>query len=170
MRLRVGDTVVYSTHGVGRVVRREHTVVLGVERDCVVLDLADGLRVTLGVDQARERLRAVATAVELDRVEQTLGEPAQEFDGPWMKRMRAGKEKLVSGQAVELAEIVRDGVRRGDATAAGGVRRLSPGERQLYMKARQLLTREICSARGIGEEAATAWIDAQAGCVPVAAE
>jgi RNA polymerase-interacting CarD/CdnL/TRCF family regulator len=60
MKLAVGDAVVYALHGVGRVVAREQKLIMGVEHESVVLDLAGGLRVTLSLEQAHTRLRAVA--------------------------------------------------------------------------------------------------------------
>jgi RNA polymerase-interacting CarD/CdnL/TRCF family regulator len=54
---------------------------------------------------------------------------------------------------------VRDGARY--EAPATGVSRLSAGERRLYLQARQLLAREICSARGVEQVEADAWIEAQ---------
>jgi CarD family transcriptional regulator len=160
MRLAVGDAVVYTRHGVGRVAGREQKLVLGLQRECVLLDLADGLRVTLPIEQARERLRAVVSEADLRRLERTLREDAGPPDGPWTKRMREGQAKLASGGALELAEIVRDGIER-DRPSASGSSQLSVAERQLYAQARQLLTQEISVARGVEPAEADAWIEAQ---------
>jgi CarD family transcriptional regulator len=154
----VGDVVVYAAHGVGRIVSREQKLVAGTERDCVVVDLAQGLRVTLSYEEAAERLRSVADARELGRVQKTLaGQPAVR-DGTWTRRIKDSKAKLASGRACELAELVRDGAR---PEASGHSPRLSPGERSLYLQARQLLVREICSARGLEQAEADEWIEAQ---------
>ena len=160
MRLAVGDAVVYTRHGVGRVAGREQKLVLGLQRECVLLDLAGGLRVTLPIEQARERLRAVVSKADLRRVEQTLREDAGPADGVWTKRMRKGQAKLASGGALELAEIVRDGSER-DRPGGGGSPPLSIAERQLYVQARQLLAQEISVARGVELAEADAWIEAQ---------
>jgi CarD family transcriptional regulator len=157
--LAVGDLVVYSAHGVGRVVARERTLVGGAERDCILVDLAAGLRVTLPIDVAIGRLRAVANEAEFARVRETLAAEPGERDGSWTRRIKESRAKLVSGRAVELAELVRDGARY--EAPAGGVSRLSTGERRLYLQARQLLAREICSARGVEQDEADAWIEAQ---------
>lgn len=157
MRLAVGDAVVYATHGVGRVIGREQKLVLGVERELVVLDLAGGLRVTLPIEQAHERLRAVVNDADLRRVEQTLREDAGPRDGGWTKRMKEGQAKLASGGPVDLAEIVRDGIQRDRS----GSPALSTAERRLYVQARQLLAQEIGSARGVEQAEADAWINAQ---------
>src|SRR5207247_8045082 len=74
MRLAVGDAVVYTRHGVGRVAGREQKLVLGLQRECVLLDLAGGLRVTLPIEQACERLGTIASKADLRRREQTVGD------------------------------------------------------------------------------------------------
>ena len=51
---------------------------------------------------------------------------------------------------------MRDG---GPFDRRDGAGRLSPGERRVYLQARQLLVREICSARGVAEDEASAWIE-----------
>ena len=158
LRFAVGDLVVYSAHGVGRVVARERVFVGGAERECILVDLAAGLRVTLPVEVATDRLRAVANEAEFACVKQTLAEPGDR-DGSWTRRIKESTAKLVRGGVVELAELVRDGARH-DAPARG-VSRLSTSERRLYLHARQLLAREICSARGVEQVEADAWIEAQ---------
>jgi len=159
LRLAVGDLVVYSAHGVGRVIARERTLVGGAERDCVLVDLAAGLRVTLPVEVATGRLRAVANEAEFECVKETLAAEPAGRDGSWTRRIKENTAKLVSGGALELAELVRDGARY--EAPATGVSRLSAGERRLYLQARQLLAREICSARGVEQVEADAWIEAQ---------
>jgi CarD family transcriptional regulator len=154
----VGDTVVYAAHGVGRVVAREHMQVAGIERDCVVVDLADGLRITLSLDEAAQRLRPVADERELEDVRRTLASESTRREEPWTKRMKESKAKLAGGRTTELAELVREGDRF-ERSGAGA--RLSDGERRVYRQARQLLVLEICSARGVDEDEAEAWIDAQ---------
>jgi CarD family transcriptional regulator len=160
MRLAVGDAVVYTRHGVGRVAGREQKLVLGRPRECVLLDLAGGLRVTLPIEQARERLRTVASEADLRQVQQTLRADAGPADGAWTKRMRAGQAKLASGGPLDLAEIVRDGIER-DRPSASGSPQLSIAEKELYVHARQLLAQEISLVRRVKPAEADAWIEAQ---------
>ena len=61
VKLAVGDVVVYPAHGAGRVAAREKRVVLGAEQEVVVLELADGLSVTLPMQLARELLRPLVS-------------------------------------------------------------------------------------------------------------
>jgi CarD family transcriptional regulator, regulator of rRNA transcription len=153
--VKVGDTVVYAAHGVGRVVALEQRRVAGTARDCVVVDLDAGLRVTLSVDEAAGRLRPVADGAELESVGATLGARPSGRDGSWTRRIQGSKAKLASGRPGDLAEIIRDGARYEQSA------RLSHAERRVYLQARELLVREICSARGVDADEADAWVDAQ---------
>jgi CarD family transcriptional regulator len=150
--------VVYAAHGVGRVVAHETRRVADVDRDCLVVELASGLRVTLSLEEAAERLRAVADGSELEDVSKTLAAPPASRDGAWTARIKESKAKLAGGRAADLAELVRDGSR---FDGPGNGARLSQAERSLYLQARQLLVREICAARGVDEDEADAWIEAQ---------
>ncbi len=162
MKLAVGDAVVYAAHGSGRVLARERKTILGVEQEVVVLELAHGLCVTLPIRRARERLRPVASEADVQRVQKTLHENGEANDDGWLKRLKQGQAKLASGDPLELAEIVRDGMRLDGSLAARGTKpKLSESERRLYVKARQLLAQEIGSARGLVRGEADAWIEEQ---------
>jgi CarD family transcriptional regulator len=155
LRVAVGDTVVYAAHGIGRVVALEEKRVAGTRRDCVVVDLVSGLRVTLSLEEAAERLRAVADDAELENVRLTLAADSSGREGGWSTRIRENKAKLARGRPSELAELVRDGGRFEQGS------RLSQAERRVYVQARELLVRELCSARGLEPDQAEAWIDEQ---------
>src|SRR3954447_12815439 len=89
--VKVGDTVVYAAHGIGTIVAREQNSVAGTKRDCLVVELAAGLRVTLSLDDAATRLRPVANRAELERVGEMLGDTGGERDGSWTRRIRDSK-------------------------------------------------------------------------------
>lgn len=75
----------------------------------------------------------------------------------WLKRRQEAQAKL--GSALGLAEILRDGANREDPRLQRS--RLSPSERELLSRARELLSNEIALARGIEPAEASGWIDAQ---------
>jgi len=162
VKLAVGDAVVYAAHGAGRVAAREQRTVLGVEHEVVVLELGHGLWVTLPIEQARERLRPVASEADVQRVQQTLHEEGEPAEDSWHQRLKQGRAKLASGGPLELAELVRDGMRHQSQARKGAAPKFSETERRLYVQARELLTREIGSARGLELVEADAWIEEQA--------
>jgi CarD family transcriptional regulator len=160
--LKVGTIVAYPPHGIGRITTREKRTILGNEEEVVVVELGNDLSVTLPLARAQEQLRPPATEADLKKVQKALREDAIVSDEIWSKRVQHAQEKLRSGDPLELAEIVRDGVRREQGkTATGTPTKLSTSERALHLKARELLSGEIRVTRGVDQEEADAWIDQQ---------
>jgi RNA polymerase-interacting CarD/CdnL/TRCF family regulator len=159
--LAVGQVVVYAGHGPGRVVAREAATPKAQE--VVVLELAATLTVTLPIALAHEQLRALVSETELVSVQTTLRAGPRASESVWIKRQKATREKLASGQAIALAEIISDGAHR----QRGRTARLSVSERELYLKARRLLAEEIGHARGVDTAEAEDWIAAQLDHAPV---
>ena len=162
MDLKVGTLVAYPPHGVGRIAAREKKVVLGVEDEIIVIELGNDLSVTLPLARANESLRPPATEADVRKVQKTLREEGVVSDEIWSKRLQHAQDKLRSGDPIDLAEIVRDGVKREQGRTANGTPiKLSTSERALHLKARELLSDEIGIARGLDRAEAEAWIDAQ---------
>ena len=152
----------YASHGAGHVAARERRIVLGRRQEVVVLALAGGLSVELPMERAHELLRPLASEADMSRVQTALGADQAVSGDSWLKRRRDSQAKLTGGDPVGLAELIRDGARREGALPARGIKsQLSPGERELFLKARELLSNEIALARGVGPAEADAWIDKQ---------
>lgn len=122
-----------------------------------MLELAATLTVTLPVALAHAQLRALVDESELASVQTTLRAAPRPSESVWIKRQKATREKLASGRAISLAEIISDGAHR----QRGRTAQLSVSERELYLKARRLLADEIGHARGIDQSAAEDWITDQ---------
>ena len=152
----------YGAHGVGRVASREKRLVLGAAQEVLVLELADGLSVTLPIDRARELLRPLLSHADLRRVQETLREDHTLSEDVWLKRRKDTQVKLAGGDALRLAEVVRDCARRQQRLIAKRTgAQLSSSERDLYTRARRLLSAEIGLARGLEPADADAWIEEQ---------
>ena len=159
MKLAVGDLVVYGNHGIGRVAARRSEEMLGETREVVVLELEE-LKVTLPLTLATTQLRPLADKAEVRRVGIALRVDEELDSGNWLSRQRATLEKLIGGTPVELAQIVSEGAQRERLRSArGGKAQLSLSERQLYTRARTLLSNEVAVALGIRPAAAETWID-----------
>lgn len=161
VKLKVGDVVAYPPHGVGRVAKREQRVVLGTKQEVVVLELDDGLSVTLTLDRAQDLVRPLLDEKGIRQVRETLRASTPFSEDVWAKRLKEAQAKLRSGNPCELAEIVRDGAHRQHRLASTGSSKLSVSERALWLKARDLLSVEIGHARGVEPDEASAWIDEQ---------
>ena len=159
-RIAVGDTVVYASHGIGHVTQTERGGDDQVE--VVTLLFAQGLSITLPIGQALQLLRAPSGETEIAEIQRTLRAQATTMTGSWRVRMQATKEKVSTGAALKLAEVIRDGAHRQPRlTTRGGLGELSLAERQLYLKARHLLANEIAAARGVDSTDADDWIRVQ---------
>ena len=168
MRLAVGTAVVHPAHGVGRVTARESRLIGGAEQEVAVVELDDGLSVTMPLELARDLLRPPVGEPGIRQIEQMLREDDVASDEVWSKRLGLAQEKLKNGDPLELAEIVRDGARRErpSENSSGQSRpRLSASERTLYVKARELLSAEIGFVRGLSQAEADGWIDEQLAAV-----
>jgi CarD family transcriptional regulator len=162
MKLAIGDLVVYGTHGIGRVKARKEQVILGSKQEVVVVELEDGLTVTLPLALAREQLRSSASEADMRRVRETLRDNPELSVDPWLSRRRDTLEKLTGGDPVQLAQIVSEGAQRQRMRRAkGSGSQLSSGERELFGKARKLLSGEVALALGLQPDAADGWIDQQ---------
>ena len=132
---------------------------LGKSQEVIVLELEE-LTVTLPLDLARTNLRPLADEAELRHVGEALRDEGALSPSNWLSRRRETLEKLTGGTPVELAEIVSEGAQRERLRLAkGGKAQLSLNERQLFAKARKLLSDEIALALDIEPSAAEGWID-----------
>jgi CarD family transcriptional regulator len=158
VKFEVGDLVVYGTHGIGRIIARKN----GASGDLVVIAFEDGLTVTLPLERARQILRPLADEAELVRVRDALRNDPELSVAPWLARRRETLEKLTEGNLVQLAEIVSEGVRRERMRLAKGNKSpLSTGEKELFNRARRLLSEEIAQALDLEQSAADGWINEQ---------
>ena len=152
----------YPAHGAGYVVARERRMVQGAMQEVLVLELMDGLSVTLPIERARELLRPLLSETDLRRVQETLRQDRTLSDDVWLRRRRDTKVKLAAGDPLGLAEVVRDSALRARRLIAKhNGSQLSPSERDLYVRARRLLSGEISLAHGMEPLEADAWIDEQ---------
>jgi CarD family transcriptional regulator len=157
LALAVGDAVVYGVHGAGTVAARETRDVQGESEVVVVIALSRGLSVHLPLPRATELLRQVADEAQILLVQAVLQSVAETSGDTWLQRRRQAQERL--GSPLGLAEILRDGADRD----AGQIPRakLSPSERELFKRARELLAAEIALSRGVDPVDAGVWIEDQ---------
>ena len=155
MTFTVGDTVVYPHHGAALIEAVEKRVIKGVERDYLVLRVAQGdLTVRVPADNVDlVGVRDVVNQEGLDRVFDVLRQPYTEEPTNWSRRYKANLEKLHSGDVMKVSEVVRDLWRRERD------RGLSAGEKRMLAKARQILVSELALAESTNEDKAEAILD-----------
>jgi CarD family transcriptional regulator len=148
-----GDLVVYPSHGAGCVAGVEEKTILGEARRYYVVYIPDA-ELTLSIPADGDTgLRACADAESIDAALEVLKGGATEMPSNWNHRLKHNREKIRSGEIAEVAEVVRNLSVYGDAHG------LSTGERNMLMKARQILISEVALVRDVDVEEAESLVD-----------
>lgn len=149
----VGDIVVYAHHGPARVEAIETRTFRGEPQDFLILRIEKGdLTIAVPASNAEQAgIRAAASPDELRRVFGILSGPQTPDLGNWSRRYKANLDKLASGDAGQVAEIVRD--------LSGRRHGLSTAEKRMLAKARHLLLSEMAVAEQISEKDAETHLD-----------
>ena len=71
----------------------------------------------------------------------------------WNRRFKHNRDKMKTGDILELAEVVRNLALRDHEKG------LSTGEKQMFVKAKKILASELMYAKGMDEEEAGVWLD-----------
>jgi len=152
---REGDTVVSPQHGAGVVEKRELRTVLGEEREYLIIRiLHSDMTISVPVDAAADSgLRPVMDDEGVERLVAVLTGEGNEAAATFNRRFRANREKLKSGDVLEVAEVIRNLSQR---EASKG---LSTGERQMLAQAKRTLASELRFVRGTDEAEALEWLD-----------
>ena len=138
-----GDMAVYPAHGVGQIQAIETLSIAGKDQSFYVMRILK-TDMTIRIPTSRtEGLRRIISADEVERVWQILKERDVELNAQtWNRRYREYMDKIKTGSAFEVAEVLRDLF----LLRAG--KDLSYGERKMMTTAMELLSKEISLARG----------------------
>ena len=71
----------------------------------------------------------------------------------WNRRFKHNRDKMKTGDIMELAEVVRNLALRDQEKG------LSTGEKQMFVKAKKILASELMYAKALDEDSAAAWLD-----------
>lgn len=146
---KVGDIVVYPAHGVSEVESIETREISGNEISFFILKVLDTqMTVMVPVSNVQNvGIRELIDKKGIERVLNILRERSVSVDNQtWNRRYREYMEKIKSGSAFEIAEVLRDLniLKRG--------KELSFGERKMYDTAKNLLVNEISTSKKIGKK------------------
>ena len=151
----VGDKVVYPHHGAGTVEKKEVKVVLGEEREYLTIRiLHNEMTVNVPVDNCEKvGLRGVIDLEMVEVVQKVLLGGSTEMPKNWNRRFKHNRDKMKTGDILELAEVVRNLALRDHEKG------LSTGEKQMYTRAKKILASEMMYALEKSEEEAEAYLD-----------
>lgn len=138
----IGDKIVYPMHGAGVIEKIEEKEILGELRRYYVLSVPCGdMKIMIPVDTSDEiGVRNIISAEEIKTVLTVLASASTEMPNNWNRRYRENMEKLKTGNAVEVAEVVRN------LTRTDREKKLSTGEKKMLTNARQILLSEVALA------------------------
>jgi len=152
---KVGDKVVYPHHGAGTVVKKEKRTVLGEEREYLQIQiLHNDMTVQVPTENAdRVGLRKVIDETTVEQVLKALRGSGTTMPKNWNRRFKHNRDKMMTGDIFELAEVVRN------LSLRDHEKGLSTGEKQMFVKAKKILVSELMYAKGMDEEEAAEWLD-----------
>ena len=151
----IGDKVVYPMHGAGVIEAIEEKEVLGEMKHYYILRLPIGnMKVMIPIDHGKDvGLRQVITQDDVQVVLRILSDKSTSMPPNWNRRYRANLEKIKSGNIYEVAEVVRNLIKRDKEKG------LSSGERKMLENARQILISELVLATELEEDKAQSLVD-----------
>ena len=141
----VGDKAVYPAHGVGEIMAVESRDIMGRDVEVYVMRIIErNMTILIPVSKSGEvGLRPVMRGEEVDTVFTVLKQRKRVADHQtWNRRFREYSEKIRTGSAVEIAQVLRD------LFILRGGKALSYGEKRMLNTAVDLLAQEIAVARG----------------------
>ncbi len=147
IEFEVGDSVVYPHHGAGTVIRKEVKDVLGESREYLMIKILHN-DMTVMVPTANASvagLRRVIDEETLHKVLALLKASNSEAPMNWSRRYKHNRDKIRSGDIYELAEVVRNLALRDHQKG------LSTGEKQMYSRAKKVLSSEMMYALEMDE-------------------
>jgi CarD family transcriptional regulator len=151
----VGDKVVYPHHGAGTVISKETRVVLGQEREYLTIKILHN-EMTVNVPSENAERVGLRWVIDLEMVEvvvKALSGGSTEMPKNWNRRFKHNRDKMKTGDILELAEVVRN------LSLRDHEKGLSTGEKQMFVKAKKILASELMYAKDMNEDEAAAWLD-----------
>jgi len=140
----IGDVVVYPAHGVSEVESIEKREISGNSISFFILKVLD-IQMTVMVPVTNVDNVGIRQLIDdegIEKVLEILNQRSVPIDNQtWNRRYREYMEKIKSGSAFEIAEVLRDLniLKRG--------KELSFGERKMYDTAKTLLVNEISTSK-----------------------
>lgn len=141
---KIGNRVVYPSHGVGEITNEETQLIGGQEIRLFVISFAkERMLLRVPVHRARTTLRHLSSKDEVKEAIQVLQGRAKAARGMWSRRAQEYELKINSGSIVSIAEVLRD------LRSNEGDPDRSYSERMIYEVALERLAEEIAAVENI---------------------
>jgi CarD family transcriptional regulator len=159
---KTGESIVYPSHGVGKIVSIDEQEVAGFKLELFVISFAKD-KMTLRVPTtkiASVGMRKLSEPAVVARALETLKGRARVKRTMWSRRAQEYEAKINSGDLIAIAEVVRD-LYRSDAQPEQ-----SYSERQLYEAALDRMARELAAVDDLTDSESVKVIEANLATGP----
>jgi len=137
----VGDKVVYPMHGAGTIESIEDKDILGQKQSYYIIKMPGEVKVMVPTSKAEEiGVRDIIDEGTASNVFKVLKTDSTEMSMNWNKRYRDNMDKMKSGDAYEIADVVRN------LSFKQKEKGLSTGEKKMLLNAKQILVSELALA------------------------
>lgn len=152
---RIGDTVFSAHHGAGRILEEVEQQFLGEARRYYrIRILHNDMTIMVPVDGTEKAgIRPVISEPMVEEVLGVLRDDATKMPLNWNRRVKHNREKLKTGDALEIADVVRNLALRDHDKG------LSTGEKQMLSKVKQILASELMYAKEMRLDDALEFLD-----------
>jgi CarD family transcriptional regulator len=153
---KTGESIVYPSHGVGKIVSIDEQEVAGFKLELFVISFAkDKMTLRVPVTKiASVGMRKLSEPATVARGLETLKGRARIKRTMWSRRAQEYEAKINSGDLIAIAEVVRD-LYRSEAQPEQ-----SYSERQLYEAALDRMARELAAVDDLTDSEAVKLIEA----------
>ncbi|MDX2113752.1 MAG: CarD family transcriptional regulator [Alphaproteobacteria bacterium] len=147
---KVGNYVVYPTHGVGKIMAEETQMIGEHELRLLVINFERD-KMTLRVPMSRAAaagLRPISSSDQIKKMIEVLRSKAKISRGMWSRRAQEYETKINSGSLLAVAEVVRDLHQNVDQSER------SYSERMIYENALNRIVAEYAASEGMDQKTA----------------
>ncbi len=143
----IGDKVVYPMHGAGTIESIEEKDILGEKQSYYIIKMPGEVKVMVPTAKAEGiGVRDIINEETAGKVFKILTTDSTEMSMNWNKRYRDNMEKMKSGDAYEIADVVRN------LSFKQKEKGLSTGEKKMLLNAKQILISELTLAQNAKKE------------------
>ena len=137
----VGDKVVYPMHGAGTIEAIEEKDILGEKQAYYIINMPGEVKCMVPTVKAEEiGVRDIIDKETAGKVFKVLEQESTDMSMNWNKRYRDNMDKMKSGNAYEIADVVRN------LSFKQKEKGLSTGEKKMLLNAKQILVSELTLA------------------------
>ena len=155
MEFRVGEKVVYPNHGVGIIEEVSRRSVNGVPEEFYMLRIhSNSSLVMIPTSNVKSvGLRRIIKKSDVDGLFELLRKDFYEPETDWKDRYKEHSEKMRTGSIYQVAEVLKSLV------YLSYKKSLSFREKRMLDRAKQLITSEVATVRGMNEKSVEDQID-----------